>query len=86
MAMLVLRCYYYATVRANIIYSPVANELLFKTERRIYRFSFQINQTHKSKMDLSMETKTKIITLRKYSSATFAEIANQCECGVSRRI
>lgn len=37
-------------------------------------------------MDLSMETKTKIITMRKYSSATFTEIANQCGCGVSRKI
>lgn len=35
------------------------------------------------KKNLSIEIKTKIITMRKYSTATFAEIANQCGCSVS---
>lgn len=32
---------------------------------------------------LSIETKTKIITMRLYSTATFDQIANDCRCSVN---
>lgn len=32
---------------------------------------------------LSIETKTKIITMRLYSTATFDQIANECRCSVN---
>lgn len=35
---------------------------------------------------LSMEKKSKIVTLRNFSSLTWAEIAAQCECSVSAAI
>lgn len=35
---------------------------------------------------LSIETKTKIITMRNCSSATFSQIADQCGCSVTIRL
>lgn len=46
---------------------------------------YNMNRLNRNYHHLSIETKTKIITMRNYSTATLSEIANQCDCSVSKK-